>query len=113
MGITHTVRYKFKSNLPGGRSTLFVSRRFLGLKETCVRPTRHGWENYIRSLTGGKDSSPEGLQKGMTHGFVVEFDSVEDRNYYVTQDPTYSAFVKSIENLVEKTIIVDFTDGEC
>ncbi|KAK0616612.1 hypothetical protein B0T14DRAFT_435696, partial [Immersiella caudata] len=48
---------------------------------------------------------------GMTHGFVIEFDSVEDRDYYVTKDPTHLAFVKSIEDLVEKEIAVDFDDG--
>jgi hypothetical protein len=47
----------------------------------------------------------------MTHGFVVEFASVEDRDYYVTEDPAHMAFVKSIEALVEKATVVDFNDG--
>ena len=51
-----------------------------------------------------------GLQNGITHGFVVEFGSVEDRDYYVKEDPTHQAFVKSIEDLVEKAIVVDFND---
>lgn len=37
---------------------------------------------------------------------------MEDRDYYVTKDPTHMAFVKSIEDLVEKAIVVDFNNGE-
>lgn len=51
------------------------------------------------------------IKNGITHGFVVEFASVEDRDYYVSTDPSHQAFVKSIDNLVEKAIVVDFVDG--
>jgi hypothetical protein len=43
---------------------------------------------------------------------VVEFDSAEDRDYYLTKDPAHLAFVGSIGDLVEKAIVVDFNDGE-
>jgi hypothetical protein len=56
--------------------------------------------------------SDNDLQNGITHGFVVEFASREDRDYYVKEDPTHQAFVKSIEDLVEKAIVVDFNDRE-
>ena len=32
----------------------------LGLKNSCIHPTSQ--KPYIRSLTGGRDNSPEGLQ---------------------------------------------------
>jgi hypothetical protein len=47
----------------------------------------------------------------MTHGFVVEFSSTEDRDYYVKEDPAHQAFVKSIEDVLEKPIVLDFDDG--
>jgi hypothetical protein len=51
------------------------------------------------------------LQNGITHGFVVEFSSVEDRDYYTKTDPSHQAFVKGIWHLVEKAIVVDFING--
>lgn len=109
MSVTHTVLFQFKSDLPI-TEVKAACARFLALKNACIHPVHN--ENYILSLKGGKDHSPEGLQNGITHGFVVEFASVEDRDYYVTKDPTHTAFVKSIEDLVEKAIVVDFSNGE-
>lgn len=47
----------------------------------------------------------------MTHRFVVEFASLEDRDYYVTKDPAHQAFVKTLNGVVEKPTVLDFTDG--
>ena len=43
--------------------------------------------------------------------FVVEFDSVEDRDYYVKTDPTHQAFIKHAGTVLEKATVVDFTAG--
>lgn len=51
-------------------------------------------------------------QNGITHGFVLEFASPEDRDYYVDTDPAHDEFKKSIGDLVIKATVVDFTDGE-
>lgn len=66
---------------------------------------------YILSVKGGKDNSNEGLQNGFTHGFVVEFASVEDRNYYTKTDPAHQDYVKSLGGLLEKVTVIDFTNG--
>ena len=50
-------------------------------------------------------------KSGITHGFVVDFANVEDRDYYVDHDPSHNAFKQSIGDLVENVIVVDFTDG--
>lgn len=42
---------------------------------------------------------------------MVEFDSAEDRDYYVQKDPAHLAFVKSLDGILEKAQIVDFTGG--
>lgn len=47
----------------------------------------------------------------MTHGFVVEFASAADRDYYVSEDPVHQAFVSIVGIVVEKVIIIDFSDG--
>jgi len=37
-----------------------------------------------------------------SHGFVVEFESEEDRKYYLEKDPAHLAFVESVKPLVNK-----------
>jgi hypothetical protein len=41
----------------------------------------------------------------------VEFESAEDRDYYVRKDPAHLAFVKSIGDVIEKAQVLDFTPG--
>ena len=45
----------------------------------------------------------------MTHGFIVEFASAEDRDYYVRKDPAHLEFVKSLDGVIEKAQVIDFT----
>ncbi|OKL59800.1 hypothetical protein UA08_04955 [Talaromyces atroroseus] len=51
MSITHIVLFQFKSSTD---------------KATIDSP-------YIKASSGGRDNSPEGIQHGITHAFVVEF----------------------------------------
>jgi Stress responsive A/B Barrel Domain len=37
----------------------------------------------IISISTGRDNSPEGLQRGHTHGFTVDFESVAARDAYL------------------------------
>lgn len=50
-------------------------------------------------------------KNGITHGFIVEFPSAEDRDYYVGEDPIHQAFIKSLDGLVEKAVVIDFVNG--
>ncbi|KAL1841405.1 hypothetical protein VTJ49DRAFT_7082 [Mycothermus thermophilus] len=117
MSVIHVVLFQFKSDAsPEGVKAAKACDRFLALKANCIHPASK--MPYILSLRGGRDHSPEGLQNepismqnGLTHGFVVEFASVEDRDYYVTTDPAHREFVKSIGELLEKPIVLDFSDG--
>ena len=43
--------------------------------------------------------------------FVVEFASTKDRDYYVKSDPTHRAFIQGAGSLLEKAVVVDFSDG--
>ncbi|KAH8900296.1 hypothetical protein GQ53DRAFT_776954 [Thozetella sp. PMI_491] len=108
MSVTHTVLFQFKAAAKSDDVTAACAR-FLALKQDCIHPTTQ--TPYILSLKGGKDNSIEGLQNGVTHGFVVEFASADDRDYYVGADPAHKAFVKSIGDIVDKAIVVDFTNG--
>ncbi|KAK3380994.1 hypothetical protein B0H63DRAFT_560785 [Podospora didyma] len=108
MAIIHTVLFQVKADTKA-EDVKAACDGFLALKDKCVHPTTQS--PYIKSVTGGKDNSPEGFQNGITHGFVVEFSSAEDRDYYVSTDPAHRAFVQSIGGLVEKLIVVDYTPG--
>ncbi|OCK78967.1 hypothetical protein K432DRAFT_444246 [Lepidopterella palustris CBS 459.81] len=108
MTVTHIVLFQFKSSA-SPEAVQDVCKRMIALKDICIHPTSQ--KPYIVSSSGGTDNSPEGLQNGITHAFVVEFASAEDRDYYVTEDPSHQAFVKSIGDVVEKAQVVDFTGG--
>ncbi|CAP65679.1 uncharacterized protein PODANS_7_1120 [Podospora anserina S mat+] len=106
--VTHIVLFKFKPDLDDGAVDVACAK-ILSLKENCLRPnSQHA---YIKSITGGRDNSPENLQNGMTHAFVVQFENTDDRNYYVEQDPAHLAFKKEIEPLVEKITVLDYVSG--
>ncbi|KAF4339354.1 stress responsive A B barrel domain protein [Fusarium beomiforme] len=47
------------------------------------------------------------LKQGITHAFVIQFDSPEDRDYYALKDPVHLAVVAELGPLVEKVQIID------
>ena len=95
-----------------------VDRRFRALANT----ERNG-RKYIRSLRSGPQISPEGHARGLELGFVVEFDSEGDRNWYLGRpfvadgadfDPEHDAFKQFIGPLLapeEGVLVFDFVDG--
>ncbi|KAJ5616953.1 Dimeric alpha-beta barrel [Penicillium hordei] len=107
MSITHIVLFQFKSEV-AAEVVQDACERMLALKNNCVHPTSQ--QPYIKSASGGKDNSPEGIQNGITHAFVVEFANSADRDYYVQSDPSHLAFVKTLDGLIEKAQVIDFTD---
>ncbi len=50
-------------------------------------------------------------QGAFTHGFVFEFESEEDRKYYLEKDPAHLEFGRSLEGLIENVRVVDFVPG--
>jgi hypothetical protein len=52
------------------------------------------------------------MKGDLTHGFVVEFESAEDRDYYVNKDPAHQDFVKSIGELISAIKVVDYEPGK-
>ncbi|KAI1483716.1 hypothetical protein K445DRAFT_24351 [Daldinia sp. EC12] len=109
MGIFHVVMFKFKDLVPP-EEVKAACDRMLALGSKCVHPTSQ--KPYIKVHGGGKDNSPEGKQQGMTHVFVFEFESEEDREYYLNKDPAHTEFATGVINLIEKLQAVDFTPGE-
>ncbi|KAI8934858.1 hypothetical protein NX059_008536 [Plenodomus lindquistii] len=109
MTITHIVLFEWKSST-SPEQVEEACKRMLGLEQKCIHPTSQ--KPYIKSFSGGKNNSPEGRSDGVTHGFVVEFESVEDRDYYVHKDPAHQEFVQFAGPLAQGVKVVDYTPGQ-
>lgn len=97
-----------------------------------------GSKKYIKSAQGGKDRSIEGqqvcwltdrprvrsyeatldlfltaVQGGITHAFIIEFESEEDRDYYVKEDSQHAAvrdrLIASVGVDIATAQVVDFS----
>ncbi|NCB42613.1 MAG: Dabb family protein [Clostridia bacterium] len=62
---------------------------------------------FVKSIEWGVNESPEGLNKGFTHCFIVTFDSDISRNAYLTH-PNHLSFVDLVTNHLEDVCVVDF-----
>lgn len=67
-------------------------------------------ENKISQIKGyewGTNNSPEELNKGFTHCFLVTFESEEDREVYLPH-PDHKAFVEVLSPHMEDVLVVDY-----
>jgi len=48
----------------------------------------------------------------LTHGFVVEFENEEDRDYYVHKDPAHQDFVKFAGEVASGAKVFDYEPGK-
>ena len=61
----------------------------------------------IAGFEYGTNNSPEGLNDGLTHCFLVSFKSEEDRKVYLPHD-AHTAFVKVLKPHLEKVVVIDY-----
>lgn len=61
----------------------------------------------IQSFEWGINSSPEKLNQGLTHCFVLTFTSDKDRDAYLVH-PAHKEFGKSLGSDVEKVTVFDY-----
>jgi hypothetical protein len=91
--VHHLVVVKFKSST----SETTVGKLFAALARL---------KNVIPGIVhfaGGPYSSPEGLNQGFTHGFLITFGSVDARNTYLTHpehEQVKREFLPGIENVI-------------
>ncbi|POR32642.1 Uncharacterized protein TPAR_07156 [Tolypocladium paradoxum] len=134
MSIHHIVMFRFKADA-SAEAVQETCTRLLGLKDACLHPSTAS--PYIKSAVGGRDNSIEGLQvrarsapvlvlhhcppadgklqSGITHVFVLEFESAADRDHYVNEDLAHRKFVETFitgpSGVVAQANVVDFTPG--
>ncbi len=95
--IRHVVCFKFKEGADPAKIKK-VEREFAALK---------GKISGIRSLEWGKNNSPEGLNKGFTHCFIVTFENEPSRTQYLPH-PDHKAFVSILKPILDDVFVIDF-----
>ncbi|KAF7184595.1 hypothetical protein CNMCM7691_005779 [Aspergillus felis] len=106
--ITHIVLFKYKPSITWSEFERHFEV-FLALQHKCVKPDTG--RPYMKSMKAGKNRSWENFSKGMTHGFVLEFENQDDLDYYLMQDPVHLQFSKDAAPMIEDSVVVDIKDG--
>ena len=67
---------------------------------------------FVRGFEWGRNSSPENLDEGYTHCFIVTFGSAKDRDAYLPH-PAHQAFCKKhLDPNLEKVCVLDYTPND-
>ena len=63
--------------------------------------------NLIKKFEWGINNSPENLNQGLTHCFLVSFSSTKDRDDYLVH-PDHKAFVELLKPFLDKATVIDY-----
>ena len=99
--IQHVVSFKFKSTAKP-EDIKKVETAFADLKKKIPQ---------IKSLAWGTNISPEKLNKGFTHCWVLTFASTADRDAYLVH-PDHKEFGKNLGPVLEDVLVIDFVARE-
>lgn len=95
--VRHVVQFKFKKDATPEQVQRVIVE-FAALKKKI---------REVESLEWGTNSSPEGLNKGFTHCWIITFRSEADRDTYL-HHPKHEAFVAIVKPLLEDVQVIDF-----
>ncbi len=98
--VRHIVVFKYKDGATDNQ-IMQVTEAFRGLEDKV--PGIVGFED-------GVNNSPEGLNKGFTHVYMVTFKDAEARDEYLPH-PKHEAFVELMEELdiLEDVFVIDYS----
>lgn len=99
--LRHVVAFKFKETATPADIEK-VQAEFRGLKKKIKQ---------ILSFETGTNNSPEGFNKGCTHGYILTFGSEKDRDIYL-EHPDHKEFGKLVGPLLADVFVIDFWGGE-
>lgn len=100
-GLRHFVAFKFKVTASPSQIDSVVAA-FMSLKKSI---------SEVQSIEAGPNESPEQLNKGFTHGFLVTFKNEKGRDVYLTH-PAHEKFKSLALPLVEDAFVFDFVNGK-
>ena len=95
--LRHVVLFKFKDDVPKAKIKE-IEKAFGELPDKI---------SVIEDYEWGLNNSPEGLNKGLTHCFLITFRSEEDRDVYLPH-PDHQAFVELLGPSLEDVTVVDY-----
>ena len=95
--LQHVVAFKFKDTASKD-DVKKVEEAFRALKTKIPQ---------VQKLAWGLNNSPEGLNKGCTHGWILTFNSEEDRNAYLVH-PDHKEFGTLVKPLIADVFVLDF-----
>jgi hypothetical protein len=64
----------------------------------------------VQSYEAGPNVSPEGLDQGYTHCFLISFADTTARDRYLVH-PAHLAFVELVKPRLAQALVVDFANG--
>ena len=95
--VQHMVMVKFKPDVSNEKAMELLNSVF-ALKDIIPG---------ITHCAGGPYSSPEGMNRGYTHGFVMTFDSAEARDVYLPH-PEHEKVKEGIFPHLDEAVAFDF-----
>jgi len=97
--VWHVVSFKFKETATADQIKA-VEKAFAALKTKIP---------YIKTYRSGTNISPEKLNKGFTHCFLLSFSNEQDRDAYLIH-PDHKAFGKSLGPIISDVFVFDFAE---
>jgi hypothetical protein len=95
--LQHVVAFKFKDDV--SRSQIeAVEKAFADLPKQI---------KVIQHFEWGTNVSPENLDKGFTHGFILTFKTAADRDAYLVH-PDHKAFGSLVGPVLADVFVIDF-----
>lgn len=95
--LRHVVMFKFKDTSSRADVRKVVDA-FAGLQKKI---------SLIKDFEWGTNNSPENLNQGLTHCFLVTFTSEKDRDAYLVH-PEHKAFVEVLKPHLDKVTVLDY-----
>ncbi len=95
--LRHVVCVKFKDGVSKAQSDRIIVA-FAALPSKIPQ---------IREFEFGANNSPEGLNKGFTHCFILTFDTEKDRDAYLPH-ASHQEFVKIIKPVLDEVLVIDY-----
>ena len=95
--LRHVVMFGWKQ----GTDTAYINKIVAAFKDLKSKIP------LIKSFEWGTNSSPEGLNNGLTHCFIATFTSDADRDAYLVH-PDHKSFVSLLKPAPDKITVLDY-----
>ena len=99
--LRHFVCFKYKAEA-SKEKIAEVEKAFVALEKKITE---------IKAFEKGMNNSPEGLNKGFKHCYMITFESEKDRDAYLVH-PAHKKFVELVGLVLEDVFVVDYWAGK-